>query len=53
MYSCHVKAGGAGRSFYCENGEVLEQLPSEAVDAPSLEVFMARLDGPWAAWSGI
>jgi len=24
---------------------VLEQLPREAVDAPSLEVFKARLDG--------
>ena len=24
---------------------VQEQLPSEAVDAPSLEVFKARLDG--------
>ena len=29
-----------------ESGEVLEQLPTEAVDAPSsLEVFKARLDG--------
>ena len=24
-------------------------LPREAVDAPSLEVLKARLDGPWAA----
>jgi len=23
-------------------------LPREAVDTPSLEVFKARLDGPWA-----
>ena len=28
-----------------ESGEVLKQLPREAVDAPSLEVFKARLDG--------
>ena len=31
-----------------ESGEVLEQLPREAVDAPSIpgvEVFKARLDG--------
>ena len=27
------------------------RLPREAVDAPSLEVFKARLDGVWAAWS--
>jgi len=33
-----------------ESGEVLEQLPREAVEAPSLEVFKARLDG--AAWAG-
>ena len=25
------------------------RLPKEAVDAPSLEVFKARLDGAWAA----
>jgi len=25
------------------------KLPREAVDAPSLEVLKARLDGPWAA----
>ena len=31
--------------LYYESGEVLEQLPREAVDAPSLEVFKARLDG--------
>ena len=28
-----------------KGGEVLEQLPREAVDAPSLEVFRTRLDG--------
>ena len=31
--------------LYQESGEVLEQLPREGVDAPSLEVFKARLDG--------
>ena len=35
-----------GRTFvYAVGGEVLEQLPREAVDAPSLEVFKAGLDG--------
>ena len=33
------------RRVYQESGEVLEQLPGEAVGAPSLEVFKARLDG--------
>jgi len=28
-----------------DSGEVLEWLPRETVDAPSLEVFKARLDG--------
>ena len=27
--------------------------PREVVDASSLKVFKARLDGPWAAWSSI
>jgi len=31
--------------LYCEGGETLNRLPSEAVDAPSLEAFQARLDG--------
>ena len=31
--------------FFTMSREVLEQLPREAVDAPSLEVFKARLDG--------
>ena len=31
--------------FFTESNEVLEQLPREVVDAPSLEVFKARLDG--------
>ena len=26
-----------------------DRLPREVVDAPSLEVFKARLVGPWAA----
>ena len=31
--------------LYQESAEVLTQLPREVVDAPSLEVFKARLDG--------
>ena len=31
--------------FFIMCGEVLEQLPREVVDAPTLEVFKARLDG--------
>ena len=31
--------------LYRERGEVLAQLPREAVDAPSLDVLMPRLDG--------
>ena len=31
--------------MFLERGEVLEQLPREPTDAPSLEVFKARLDG--------
>ena len=31
--------------IYSEGGEALDRLPREAVDAPSLEVFKARLDG--------
>ena len=34
-----------GEVLYQESGVVLEQLPREAVDAPSLEVFKATLDG--------
>ena len=34
-----------GEVLSYECGELLEQLPREAVDAPSLEVFKARLDG--------
>ena len=29
----------AGGKFFTESGEMLEQLPRDAVDAPSLEVF--------------
>ena len=32
-------------ALHKESCEVLEQLPREAVDAPSLEVSKARLDG--------
>ena len=34
-----------GEVFHREGGEALAQLPKEAVGAPSLEVFKARLDG--------
>ena len=34
-----------GEVLYKESGEVLNRLPREVVDAPSLEVFKARLDG--------
>ena len=34
-----------GSSLPRECAEMLEQLPREAVDAPSLDVFKARLDG--------
>ena len=30
--------------FFTEGGDVLNRLPKEAVDAPSLEAFKARLD---------
>ena len=35
----------SGEVLYQECGEVLEQLPRETVDAPSLKVFNARMDG--------
>ena len=31
--------------IYCEDGETLEQVAQEVVNAPSLEAFKARLDG--------
>ena len=41
-----MEVGCQGEVLYSESGEVLEQLPREAVDPrPSLEVFKARLDG--------
>ena len=41
-----LSAGCQGEVVCWESGEVLEQLPREAVDPrPSLEVFKARLDG--------
>ena len=41
-----ISVGCQGEVVCCESGEVLEQLPREAVDPrPSLEVFKARLDG--------
>ena len=41
-----LSVGCQGEVVWCESGEVLEQLPREAVDPrPSLEVFKARLNG--------
>ena len=40
-----MEVGWQGEVLYYESGEVLEQLLREVVDAPSLEVFKARLDG--------
>ena len=41
-----ISGGCQGEVVCCESGEVLEQLPREAVDGhPSLEVLEARLDG--------
>jgi len=37
--------GCQGEVLYQESGGVLDQLPREAVDTPSPEVFKARLDG--------
>lgn len=34
-----------GKNLEREGGEVLSQLPRETADAPSLEVFKARLHG--------
>jgi len=34
-----------GEVLHRESGEALAQLPRETVEAPSLEVFKARLDG--------
>jgi len=33
-----------GKFFITESDEVLNRLPREVVDAPSLEMFKARLD---------
>jgi len=33
-----------------EGGEALAQLPREAVGAPSMEAFKARLDGALGSW---
>jgi len=32
------------REYHTESGDALNRLPKEAVDAPSLEAFKARLD---------
>ena len=39
-----MSVGCQGEVLYSGSGEVLEQLPREAVDAPSLQAFKARLD---------
>jgi len=40
--------------LYSESGEVLNSCPERLwMPRPSLEVFKARLDGPWAAWAGM
>ena len=36
---------GKKEVFHTEGGDALNRLPREVVDAPSLEVFKARLDG--------
>jgi len=35
--------------LHYEGNEALALLPKEAVDAPSLEVLQAKLDGSWVA----
>jgi len=42
---CHSLHVGCQGKFFTEFGEVLKQLPREAVHAPSLELFEASLDG--------
>lgn len=37
--------------FASEGSEALHRLPWEAVVAPSLEAFQARLDGVWGSLS--
>ena len=37
------------KKFFTQETRYWHRLPREAVDAPSLEVLKARLDGPWAA----
>ena len=40
-----TEVGCQGEVLYCESGEVLAQLHRLVMDAPSLEVFKASLDG--------
>ena len=39
-----------GELFHREGGEVLEQAAQRVVDAPSLEMFKATLDGALVNW---
>ena len=39
-----LQAGSLHRVFPPEGGDALNRLPKEAVDAPSLQAFKARLD---------
>ena len=50
MLMAHQPALFQGHRFSSEGNEALAQLPRELwMPRPSLEVFKARLDGPWVA----
>ena len=42
-----------GKLFTVRVVRCWNRLPRDVVDAPSLEMIKARLDGAWAAWSSI
>ena len=56
-YVCSVSTSSCGGEevLYCESGEVLEQLPIAAVDAPVHPWRCSRPGwmGPWVTWSSI